>query len=690
VALDEREELELLTLEREKAFSSTSGGAAIGNPNLRRQGEKQKRDFGSAEPFIDIGGATAGGAAIGAVMPEILTGAGNVIGGMPQPFAQTIGRGLTAAGQTLKATGRAGQIVGGAIGGAVGETAGQTAEALGAGPVTAEAARIVGGMAGPGAGIASLEVLRKYAMVPALGLMSKFKHEAAKTLIQKIDSGGFETLNDQEKALFTRLTGELRGGPKSDESLAKVGGAMEKSAIDTETLAAQNLNRNRFDLDAVVPGASAEPSDVGIVLRDVITKRNAKMKEVNDSLYKANEKARDELVKAQEAAGNFINKTADFKSLVADLRGDLSPGKRSADVQKTYQNILSQIGVKEPSALDKALASVGGEQPKEVPLTFQALDDVRRSLGEVFRGKPPEGYAAISADDARRYYAKISEIQKNFAGGEAGPQAKLLDDYARGKEGLEPFISARGRKATALDRYDDKQFVTDAAALPNTYFKSRTSLRALKQLTGDEKLVEDAALSFVNKKLEGADSATATKFMRDNSDWLRDLPRVNAQVETYAARRGVAEIGVKRAEDFAAEAASTKGALIGNRYPVERVRNLVQNGNMDLWEKAGPAIANSQEGRANILTAVRQTLAEKPMTPERFSRTIRPALKTSGLADDAALDLIENKLRGIQEMKIPDAEKLPIMRRIALQATSGYSASVLTRGAVEAAKMVPD
>ena len=688
MALDEREELELLTLEREKAFSSTSGGAATGNPNLRRQGDKQLRDFGGAEPILDIGGATAIGGAFGAASSEILGGAGRAMGAIPQ--LRPAGKALEVIGNTLKAGGRAIPTISGAISGASSETAGQIAEVAGAGPAVAEGARFVGGFAGPGALDLTVEGLKKYVVTPSFSVLSKFKKEAFKAALNQIDKEGMDSLSVVQRRLIKSLQDDIRGGAKSDVSLEAVGNQMDNYGVDK--VHAATLAKGNADsfADSVVPGPSAEPSDIGMTLRDVIVKRNAKMKEVNDSLFKANETARDELVKAQESAGNFINKTPDFKSLIADLRNDLSPGKRSEDVQKTYKNILSQIGVKEPSALDKALASVGGEPPKDVPLTFKALDDVRRSLGEVFRGNPPEGYAAISADDARRYYAKISEIQKNFAGGEAGPQAQLLDDYARGKEGLEPFISARGRKATALDRYDDKQFVTDAAALPDTYFKSRTSLRALKQLTGDEKLVTEAATAYVNKKLEGSTASEASDFMRNNSDWLRDVPQVRKLVEDYAGRRAVAERGVKQAEQFVKEATSTRNALVGGMYPADRVRNLVQNGDMALWEKAGPAIAASPDGKANILTAVRQIIADKPMSADAFNRRIRPALKTSGLADDAALDLIEKRLNDIVEMKIPDSQKLGILRRAALQATAGYSASVMARGSVEAAKMVPD
>lgn len=678
--LSESEELELLTLERQKAFSSTAGGAATGNPNLRRQGEKQVRAFGGFEPFVDIGGAAALGGWLGAFSSEIATGAGNVIGALPYPGARTIGNALKASGDILKAGGRVAPTIAGTLSGAAGETAGQTAEALGAGPLTAEAARVVGGGVGPESLNMGIEVLRKYAAVPALGLMSKYKHEAVKTILQKVDSGGFESLSDQEKALFTRLTGELRGGAKTDAPLEAVGNGMAQTADNAvavaDRAASKAAQEKLWGIGRVMPVPESEMADTGGRLREAITKRNAGLKSAMDAQYAKNEEARDAVVAANEAAGKYINKTPEFDALVNDLKGNLTSGKRSPDVQGTYKYILSQI--------ESGGTDVFGQRK---PISFQALDDVRRNLGEVFRGKPPEGYAAIGAEDARRYYAKISEIQKKYAG---ESQAQLLDDYARGKEGLEPFISAKGRKATALDKYDDKQFATDSSKLPDAYFNTRAGVQALLSLTGDKALVNRSAMEYINKKLEGASASQVDSFMRNNSEWLKEFPLARKLVENHGAKLVARERGLAQAEEFAAEAASNRAALLGGRYPADRVRNLVQNGNMDLWEKAGPAIAASPQAKENVLGAVRQVLADKPISPDQFSRQIRPALKGAGLADDAALDLIEKKLQAIKEMRLPEAEKLGAYRRIALQAVGGYSASGMARGAVEAAKMVPD
>lgn len=657
-------------------FGSTSSGAAIGNPNLRRQGDKQIRAFGGLGPLIDIGGAATLGGALGAVAPEIVSGAGKIAGAFPQTRA--LGTFLENMAPPLRAAGRASTATAGAVSGAAGETAGQLAEVAGAGSGTAEAARLVGGGLGPEPLNATTYMLKKYLATPALSFGSKIKKEALKVILGKLEGDGPKTLTAQEQAYVDGVTAELRGGPKTDAPLEAVGTAMDAygtNKVHVATLGQGNADSALNSIGRVAPIAPAEMADTGGRLRAAITGRNASLKTALENQYEANEKARNAIVSANEAAGKFINKTPEFDALVNDLKSNLEAGKRSPDVQGTYKHILGQI--------TSGGTDVFG-QPK--PISFQALDDVRRNLGEVFRGRPPEGYAAIAADDARKYYAKISDIQKRYAG---APQEQLLDDYARGKEGLEPFISAKGRKATALDRYDDKQFATDASTLPDAYFKNRASVQALKSLTGNDALVNRAALEYVNKKLEGASSKEVDAFMRKNSEWLAEFPLARKLIENHGGKLVEAERGVAQASEFAKQAAATNTALMGSRFPADRVRNLVQSGNADLWEMAGPAIAASPEGKANVLSAVRQVLADKPMPPEQFSRQLRPALKRSGLADDTALDLIESKLRDIKEMKIPEAEKLGIYRRVLLQSIGGYAASGTARGSVEAAKAVP-
>ena len=691
-------------------FNSTDGGAATGNPNLQRQGDKAIRSGRSIEPLLDIGGAAGISGVMGALAPEIVGGAGRVAGAFPQTRA--LGTFLENMVPGLRAAGRVAGATQGAISGAAGETAGQAVELAGGPQVVAEGARIVGGGVTP-------EFARGVAQaakaIPNLSIFGS-KTELARKVAASMNKDVSE-LSDAERKYLDQQIGELRGGPKSDTAQVAVGDAMAQGADDAVFREQQRLakaNQRLSDVGRVAPVPPAEMDAIGSGLRDPIVKRTAALKDANAAQYAKNEELRNQIVAAKEKAGVLVESTPEFQAMMKDL--DLATGATKTARMQTPLDTVGDSGIKSNlnvirnavreksvqvtenefnDAVAAGLKGHKGTNPqtgepafyRDFPTSFEALDNVRRKLGEVFRGKPAEGYDAIGAEQAKKLYAQISDVQKKYAG---DIQTKLLDDYARGKEGLEPFISAKGRKATALDKYDDSQFATDASALPGTYFKNRASVQALMELTGDKGIVNRAAMQYVNKKLEGATEAQATKFLRDNADWLQEVPAVRKLIADHSDKLFSRERSVRQATAFADEAAKNQAALVGGRYPADRVRNLVLNGNMDLWEKAGPAIAASPEGKANVLSAVRQVLADSPMDPTKFAERIRPALKGAALADDAALDLIETKLRAIKEMKVPESEKLGIYRRVILQATAGYGASGMARGAVEAAKAVPD
>lgn len=695
-------------------FGSTSGGAATGNPNLQAQGTRSLQNNATNLGRIagEIGGATAIGGALGAAAPELLQGAGRLAGGFPA--TRGLAPWLESAGTLLK--GRRGvSATQGAVSGAASETAGQAVEAVGGGPVMAEGARVVAGGLTPELLTGGKEMLRRYVMTPALSLTSKVKKEAARELLAKIE-GNPAALSDQDRKFFDELVGELHGSTRPGEPQKEVYDALKASGAKGEYAASRFSGAADRGLSAAqsanIGGAQArEYGDIGSDLRSTIVKRNELMMSARKKQYAQNEESRDKIVAMREGAGDFIEKMPEYGSLVKELEGRLlktrearlaSPTLQVSDqgTERGLQSVLDAVNSRRvmiseseaEASIAKGFKVVKGTNPatgepavyREFPNSFQALDDVRRRLGEVFRGKPDEGYAAIGATNARDLYGKISEIQKKYAGGPGGPQEKLLDDYAASTEGLEIFRSAKGRKATALDKYKDDQFATDAAALPKTYFKNSASIRALEELVGDPKQVNQAAMEFANKELAGADAAKARTWLSKNTEWLRELPQVRLAVARHAASLEAAERTAGAAAVTTKAAAARNQQLVGNSFPVERVKELIESGNVELWKQAGPAIAASPQARAAIGDAVRQTLANRAGTStkgltELFESSIRPALENSRLMASAELNNIAGHLAAIERMQISEAQKLGIMNRIILQTVAGYTSSVAAR-----------
>ena len=670
-------------------FGATPGGAAVGNPSIQAQGDRAARSQNRlGENLGIIGGAAALGGAAGAYGAEIASGLGRVVSAVPLPGARVVGAAMERAAPALRAAGRGVGALSGAQAGAYGETAGQVAEAAGAGPVGSEVARFVGGGLGPEALTAAKSLLQTYVTKPALSFAMHLKKQAAKEILGHLDEG--KPLSQQQQEYLDGLLAELRGGAKTDAPLEGVGSIMGAEGDRLMSAGERGMTNALRQQGSVgrptgYPGGSRDMADIGGGLRETITKRNEVALKARSRQYKANEEARDTIVRQQEDAGRYVTALPEHQALVQYLEDQLVPGRHSPEVARGFQQVLNGITVK--GADDEAITILGaeGQALSRVPtgagnpVTFQAIDDVRRKLGDAFRGKPAEGYEAIGDAAAKQLYAKVSEIQKRFAG---TPQAKLLDDYAEATEGLQVFSSRQGKKVTALDQYRDEQFATDATTLPATFFKTRASIRALKELTGSEAQVRAAALEYADHQLTGKTAAEARSWMGKNAEWLSETGATRALVDKYVTRLEGAERAMRNAQDFAKRAASDSNLLVGKGFPADRAVDLIRSGNAELWEKITPAIVKSPQAKAQMVAAVRQVIADQATaktTADLFARSIRPALEKSGIASTAEMDSITRSLASIQEMKVPEPEKLGWVRRAILQGSAGWAATAVSR-----------
>jgi hypothetical protein len=211
----------------------------------------------------------------------------------------------------------------------------------------AEVARFVGGGVGAETANAAKMVLQKYALVPALGLASKFKHEAAKKLLEKLQTST-GTLASQERELLDSLVGEIRGGPKSDTALQNVGSIMgaegQRLMSASELQMAKALRQSGSVGNAGgYPGREKTLADVGGELQSTILSRNKAALDARSAQYAANEKLRDSIVAQREGSGQSISATPEYLSIVDDLKAQTQAGKRSADVAGGFATILRNI-----------------------------------------------------------------------------------------------------------------------------------------------------------------------------------------------------------------------------------------------------------------------------------------------------------------------------------------------------------
>ena len=698
MALTETEELEMLELERERAFTSTRGGAAVGNPNIQRQGGLAYRgDVGNiGESIGAIGGAGVAGAALGYASPELLNAVGGGIRMLPHPAAQTVGGALMSAGNLIRGS-RGAAATSGAIAGAIGETAGIAAETLGAGPVTAEATRfLAGGTSAEAANLAKEFAKNVWARVPKLSLLGQAEKAMFKAVLEKLEGGAPQTLTDQERSFVEAQVAQLRGQGKTNAPLERIGSIMGAEGQRLLSSADQKMIAAQAQAAGIKPqGAQPELADIGESLQGTINTRYKGALEARAKAYTANEQLRDSIVAHREKAGQSIDKIPAYRTLIGSLKAELKAGLHSPDVAADFEHILNQITTKAKKT-EQPFGGLGSDpfavlSEKKPPVSFNQIDEVRRQLGEVFRGKPPEGYKAIDAATARKYYAQLSDLQEKYVG---APQRKLLDDYAQRTEGLEIFSSKYGKKSTALDQYREDTFANDPSSLPTAYFKTRASVQALKELTGSQAQVNNAALHYANKELAGKDSTAIRKWLSANSEWLAETGVTRRLIDNYASGLEAAERSMTNAQDFAKQAAKDSAMLTRQSLPAQRAVDLIKSGNTELWSVVTPVIARSSQARKQMVDAVRQVIADQATskgTADMFARNIRPFLEGSGIAGKAEMDFIAQKFANIQTLNIPETEKLGLVKRVLLAATGGWAATAVGRGtAWSVNKMVPD
>jgi hypothetical protein len=726
-ALTEQEELELLSLEKEKSFESTPGGAAVGNPNIAAQGGTAFPRFETrslSDRLGTIGGAGGISATIGAFSPELLKAGGQAASAFP-PTAG-MGPALLTAGRLAEGH-RAGLGGLGFIGGVTGETAGQALEAAGAPQPWPEIGRFAGGAVSPqmASGVVGL-VKNVWTRMPSFTFGTKMQKELLKGIIDKLE-GSPQTLTEQEKQYLDKMVTELRGGAKSDTPSFGLYDGMTKGATQARAESLKEANRVVSDAEVTVRSANAnaesvqsaaeqalagarmqrnaigvdrEAADIGQTLRDsVVTKQKAALKALR-AQRDADQAAVDQIVGAKEASGQFVTSLPKYQTLVDSLKEELQPGVRSPDVQATFRHILNSVRPKTKSAD----LPFGGQfqdpfEPATPNITYQAIDDVRRELGKVFEGNPAEGYKGIDASIARKYYAMFSQIQKEF-GGEA--QVRLLENYAAGKKGMEMFASKKGKLAVALDAFDETQFATDASALPKKYFSSKEGIEALTELVGDKNAVIAAAKDYATNQLREASAKEVRTWLNSNthmpmevkfevSKYLSSLERGEKVMElasnrlTTTQREGARTrvISQRRADQGITEAEGRASFLEGKGIARDRITELVEKGSPSDWQMVADATVNNPRARAEVNNAIRQVYASRAErsvkdVADHFAKT-RPGMEMSGLLKAGDGDRIAKTLENIQAMRLPEQQKIGIAKKMVLQGIGAYAGTLGAR-----------
>lgn len=609
----------------QRQLAGTNPSVSGPSPNPMPTAETAKDEISSVKA---LAGATAGGAVLGAMSPELTTGAG--MAATLVPGGQGVGAALIAAGRAMRGERIAGAAAG-ALSGLVSEGAGQGAEALGAGKGTALGVRLGAGLLTPSAVGAAKDLAVKGGS-KALGLVYKLAG-AGERDVAKSSAMGMRYLeltghpmNDIRAQLAQGLAEDAaRARAQGRETLAK---AHEQAAriVNRDPAAARKimqqaqseatkLERAAEDrarqLDLAAGGklqmaqkvqAQAEPalrqvaphmemSDIGNIMRHQIDQFASGKYAARAQKYQQLMQQRDAQVAAQEARGVFISDLPETKQLMQEISSKLLNTKKGMELAKgkasvtdpgllrSYQNLYDAVSNRR---VQTGVDGNGNPTFKTFKTTFEALDAVRRKLGDVVAKQDVEGYAALGKDVAGKMYAKLSAIQEKYA----GPVQKTLQtEYAQDSAALEMFSGKAGQAALKKLKANPEEFAKDVADLPGQYFRSQSGVRGLKEVLGGgqkaQATVEQAASAYAANQMAGHDAAGVEKWLKKNADWLREVPQTEKKVKAYAEELGQIEkmsgAARKTGEGKAKEAEKLRGetqSLVEKEVNAARMRAL--------------------------------------------------------------------------------------------------------------------
>ena len=653
------------------SWDQTPGGAAMGNPLATRKYANTGMSDGT-EKLAAIGGAGALGSAMGYFGPQILQGASTLAQGVPA--LRPISGALNVMGQLTKQVGPTARAVIGGISGLSSETSGQVAEQMGAGPVTAEAARLVGGAITPEFAPLAINAIK----LAFSGKMATTGVNVLKDIYANLTKSKGSDLSAAEKQYVETSIAELMGKQVPNKAMLTVGAETEKGAAairaaaeakaaalhesaNQAMLAAKQaseaelgsvgqrrqpradaidyltnlktdvLNKAKGTVETV--GENKPLSAIGQDLQTAAAAREADLKTAASTQYTKTEADVNKIVSNREASGESVTSLPSYTSLIASLKNETKPGARSKDVAAAYQKILDQIKI-----------GAEGEKP-----SFQAIDDARRLLGEAFRGQADEGYKAIGQTAQKKYYGLLSQVQKDFAG---EPQTQLLTQYADTRPGLEIFGSKAGTKLTGVDKGAMTQFASDPSKLPDYFFSTPKNYNALIEMVGSKEMALKAAQQYAANQLAPKETSKQVgNWMTANREFLSAVPEVRDAVIKYRTtlengERTVANIGggIKqlsaanaeilktareasrqqlRTGNLQATAAKTEATAVTKEAaatadkiwnsaagPMKNVRDAIESGNMEKWAAIAPVIERSPDAKKAVFDAVRQVTSE--------------------------------------------------------------------------------
>jgi len=434
-----------------------------------------------------------------------------------------------------------------------------------------------------------------------------------------------------------------------------------------------------------------------------------------NSAYTTDKSAVDNLVQGNESKGLGVAQTPSYSKIVDYLDRELGVGayEGSTFQRTTNPTIINTLkNIRKAVTGNELVVEKGGRlvEVKGKPPSFNALNQERQKVGDAYAGKPPEGFEAITKNQAKDLYKLIRDAQVEYAGGKDGAFDNLLRNYSEGKELLNALKIPAGKKIVKKDLINPEYFTYDPSGLPREFFSTRKKVQDLVNLTGDASFVEQQASNHVARVLKDADAKGIKNYMEKNAEWLDLMPNLRARLQNHysavaSSERIVPKTGAlakalktevqalpsvrqteaekiqkeaaKAAEDVlsggkkeakrltsegAAEAGKVKYSgekfepLVGPGDTMTQIRKLITGGNTELLRRAAPSIKSDPEVARAFKEAVKlelsqldpRSLAGGKNTRSEWETKLKPALLETGLIDSRLAKQISDRMKVVE------------------------------------------
>lgn len=396
-------------------------------------------------------------------------------------------------------------------------------------------------------------------------------------------------------------------------------------------------------------------SERGAPVRDAAVAERGKIYENQVAQDKVLRDAAKLVVADNEAAGRFITDVPSAKELFGEVSGRLSPdpvksptatslpSPEEAKVLNAVQTamrdrrvVLSDAEARAAADAGIKLEKVGDQYVRTFKTSFEALDNLRRRLGESFNGVPT-GFEGIPTHLARDMYGKVSRVLDEYVGAARG---EVQANWAKGLKDIEKYDNTRIGKALTATQGETGIPAAAAAEIPGRIVaQGREGVEQVGALAGPETqkqflrdqvqvalskadgtpLPYDEAIAKVGPDTKLGDSLTAdpelSRAVKQHLDRLRDAKLSGVQAEKF---EGFGKARAKSAEQSSKqETAALKEADKIERVGLEAAADLEQI-----------KVAKPQKVLSKADSVARKLLVQGKITQEQYATVMAEIAQT--------------------------------------------------------------